>query len=145
MILLRLADQNGTTTADETTRVFEEAIWVLTRFEKRIKNEDEGEDEGEGTLETFKNEITGFRDAWDDAHENGLHYNSDEMHEDGSLGQRHVARSGNNDQSNMRLYNALRAIHEYAAFLAYIKRTEAGRDIVTRFQELQQEDYEWDS
>ena len=51
---------------------------------------------------------------------------------------------GNNDQSNLCLYNALRAKHEYAAFVAHIKRTEAGRDSVARFQELQQEDHEWD-
>ena len=38
---------------------------VLTRFENRIEEEDEGED----TLEIFKNEIAGFRDVWDDAHE----------------------------------------------------------------------------
>ena len=45
-------------------------------------------------METFKNEVAGFRDAWDDAHENGLHHILDEMYKEGSLGQRRVARIG---------------------------------------------------
>ena len=92
--MLQSADLNATATPDETTRVIAQAMWVLTRFEKRIEEEDEEEDEGEGTLEIFKNEIAGFRDAWDDAHENGLHHISNEMYEEGSLGQRRVARIG---------------------------------------------------
>ena len=57
--------------------VIDQAMLVLTRFENCIEEEDEGED----TLETLKNGIAGFRDAWDGAQENGLHCNVDEMYE----------------------------------------------------------------
>ena len=66
------------------------------------------------------------------------------MYEEDDLGQRHVAMIRNNDQSDMRLYTALRTRHEYAVFAAYTKHTKAGRDSVARFQEIQQEDHEWD-
>ena len=86
---------------------------------------------GRAHRKTFKNEIAGFRDAWDDAHENGLHYNLDKMYKEGSSGQRRVARTRNNDQSDMRLYNALRSKHEDAAFVALSNARRPG-GIVSR-------------
>ena len=131
--MLQLADSNATATPDETTLVIEQAMWVLTRFENRIEEKNEGEDEGGDTPETFKHRIAGFRDAWYDAHENGLHYHLDEMYKEGGLGQRHVGRMRNNDKSDMRLHSALRAGHECTAFVAYIKHTKVGRGSGARF------------
>ena len=94
VISLQSADPNATATPDEPTRVIAQAMLVLTGFKERMKEEDEEKDEGEDTLETFKNEFTGFRDAWNDAHENGLHDAFDAMYEEGSSRQRRVARMG---------------------------------------------------
>ena len=54
---------NGTATTDTTAYVVNQAMLVLTPIKEHIEEEDEGEDEGEDTLETYNNEIPGFRDV----------------------------------------------------------------------------------
>jgi hypothetical protein len=58
--------------------------------------------------------------------------------------QEYVTMMDNNDQRDTRLYNSLRVRHEYTVFVQYIERIEAGRDSVKAFQEIQEEDHDWD-
>ena len=83
-------------------------------------------------FQCYCKEVPGFEDVWYAMFELDLHYNSDDK-VTGDSDQEEVAMIMNKGAKGEQCYNILRACHEYAAFVQYVERTQAGRDIVAAF------------
>ena len=76
-------------------------------------------------LQIYYNEVLGFEDAYCEEFEANLHYNSNNNEVKCDSVQISAAIMMNKESRNERLHNSVWACHEYAAFVQYVKHTQA--------------------